>query len=74
MSKVRNDLFSSGDLIVEDLVEIDIDINLHIIVDAYCKILRYKDSRYATSLLLDYLTYDKDLLNLIDIKDWLREQ
>lgn len=74
MSKVRNDLFNIEDIGVDDLVEYDIDNNLHIIADAYYKILRLKDSRYATSLLLDYLTYDTDLLNLNDIKDWLREQ
>lgn len=74
MSKVRNDLFSIIDIVEDDLVEIEIDTNLQIICDAYYQILRKKDSRYATSLLLDYLAYDKDLLNLNDIKDWLREQ
>ena len=66
MSRVRNDLFNIDD--------IEIDNNLQIISDAYYQILRKKDSRYTTSLLLDYLTYDTDMLNLNDIKDWLREQ
>lgn len=74
MSKVRNDLFSIGDLIVDDLVETDINNSLDIIVEHYCHILRLKDSRYATSVLLDFLTYDTYLLDINDIKDWLREQ
>ena len=74
MSKVRNDLFNNEDIVEDDLVEIEIDNNLQIIGDAYCQIMRFKNARYATSLLLDYLAYDTDLLNLNDIKDWLREQ
>ena len=74
MSKVRNDLFSIGDLIVDDLVETEIDNSLHTIIEAYCHILRLKDSRIATNILLDFLVYDTDLLNLNDIKDWFREQ
>lgn len=74
MSRVRNDLFNIEDIVEDDLVEIEIDNNLQIIGDAYYQIMRFKDTRYATSLLLDYLAYDTDLLNLNDIKDWLREQ
>lgn len=67
MSKVRNDLYSIEDIVIADLEEIEVDNNLQIIGDAYYQILRLKDTRYATGLVLDLLDIDA-------IKDWLIER
>ena len=67
MSKVRNDLYSIEDIVIDDLEEIEVDNNLQIIGDAYYQILRLKDTRYATGLVLDLLDIDA-------IKDWLIER
>lgn len=74
MSKVRNDLFNVEDIVVDDLVEIEVDSDLVEISECYSNMLRMKDSRYATCLLLDYLVYERDLINLNHIKDWLKAQ
>lgn len=74
MSKVRNDLFNLDEIVVDDVNDLEIETNLRIIVDAYKKILRLKDSRFAIAILLDSLCYDEDLVKLSDMKDWFKEQ
>lgn len=74
MSKVRNDIFNIEDIVVDDVNELEIEINLRIISDAYKSILRLKDSKFATAVLLDSLCYDEDLVQLSDMKEWFKEQ
>lgn len=72
MSKVRNDLFNLEEIVVDDVNDLEIEINLRIISDAYKSILRLKDSRFATAILLDLLCYDEDLVKLSDMKEWFK--
>lgn len=74
MSKVRNDIFNMEDIVVDDVNELEIEISLRIISDAYKSILRLKDSKFATAVLLDSLCYDEDLVQLSDMKEWFKEQ
>lgn len=74
MSKVRNDIFNIEDIVVDDVNELEIEISLRIISDAYKSILRLKDSKFATAVLLDSLCYDEDLVQLSDMKEWFKEQ